>query len=203
MEKERKINDFTKEEYFSFIKRQREIFAIEECENLEQILTDRVKKVLDLIDLMKIAKNNYKRSKKVINKFIKSLKKEKDIKKLLKKQDDELYIIESKYVASMIDLMMIIIKSFGSDLFKSKLNSLEKWYEFELEDFILVNGIIKSLMNYKSSNLSILDVMNALDNAIKEYITCIDNNVEYRDLFDKSFMFVCFPEKEEQEGEDE
>ena len=103
----------------------------------------------------------------------------------------------------MVDLIMIVVRVLDSDLLSNKLTSLEKWYEFEPDDLILVNGIIKALKYNDSFDISSDDVMRALDFAIDEYIYCIENDVTYREKFDKSFMYVCFPEKEEQEDKDE
>ena len=134
------------------------------------------------------------------------MKKESDISRLLKKQEDEILMIESRYVASIVDLMMIVIQALDSEGFQKELTSLETWYEFEMEDFVFVNGIIKALKNYSSFDITEFEVMDALDIAIEEYINCIENDVNYREKFDKKFMFVCFPEKEEnkeQEDKDE
>ena len=106
----------------------------------------------------------------------------------------------------MVDLMMIVIQSLGSEMFQDKLESLEKWYEFEPDDLVFVNGIIKALQYNNSFDTTNNEVMKALDDAIDEYIYCIENDLEYREKFDKNFMYVCFPEKEkkeEQEDKDE
>lgn len=203
---EKKLIDCTQEELINFIKKQREIYALEECDNLELILTDRVRRVLDLRDIMKTTRANHKRNRKIINKYIKPMKKEADIRKILKKQEDEVVIVESRYVAAMVDLMMIVIQSLGSEMFQDKLESLEKWYEFEPDDLVFVNGIIKALQYNNSFDTTNNEVMKALDDAIDEYIYCIENDLEYREKFDKNFMYVCFPEKEkkeEQEDKDE
>lgn len=152
---------------------------------------------------MKAAKANYKKTKRMINKYARTMKKEKDIKRLLKNQEEELTMIESRYVASMVDLMMIVIRALDSDLIINDLVSLEKWYEFESEDLILVNGIIKALEYKNSFDVAPDDIMRALDFAIDEYIYCIENELGYREKFEKTFMYVCFPEKEEQEDKDE
>jgi len=59
-------------------------------------------------------------------------------------------MIESRYVASMVDLMMIVARALSD-----------------------------------------------------EYVYCIENELNYREKFGKSYMYVCFPEKEEQEDKDE
>lgn len=207
---EKNLIDYTKEELIEFIKKSREIYSLEESDSIEQILTDRVRRTLDLRDIMKATRANHKRTRRIINKYIKPMKKEADIKKLLKKQDEEVIIIESRYVASMVDLMMIVIKALSSEMFQRKLASLEQWYEFEPDDLILVNGIIKALQHDSSFSVSNEEVMNALDDAIYEYVYCIEKDLDYRKRFDNKFMFVCFPEKkeenineEEQEDKDE
>lgn len=206
MEEEKSVFDYTEKDFLVFIKKQREVYVLEEFENLKQILTDRVKRVLDLRDLMKATRTNFKRTRQILNKYAKTMKRESDVKKLLKKQEDEIIMIESRYVASMVDLMMIVIQALGSEGFQKDLTSLETWYEFEMEDFVFVNGIIKSLKDYSSFDITEFEVMDALDAAIEEYINCIENDVDYREKFDKNSMFVCFPEKEEnkeQEDKDE
>lgn len=207
---EKNLIDYTKEELIEFIKKSREIYSLEESDSIEQILTDRVRRTLDLRDIMKATRANHKRSRRIINKYIKPMKKEADVKKLLKKQDEEVIIIESRYVASMVDLMMIVIKALSSEMFQRKLASLEQWYEFEPDDLILVNGIIKALQHDSSFSVSNEEVMNALDDAIYEYVYCIEKDLDYRKRFDNKFMVVCFPEKkeenineEEQEDNDE
>ena len=142
---EENIKYDTRDEIMAFLKRQREIHTIEECDNIEQIMFDRVRKVLDFRDLMKETRLNFKRTRKLLNKYAKERKKELDVKKLLKKQEEEIEMIESRYVASMIDLIIIVTKALGSELFSNNLTSIESWYEFEAEDLVFVNGFIKAL----------------------------------------------------------
>ncbi len=203
MEEEKNIKYDTREEIMAFLKKQREVYAIEECENIEQVLYDRVRRVLDLRDLMKETRLNFKRTKKILNKYAKPSKKELDVKKLLKKQEEEIIMIEGRYVASMVDLMMIVIRALGSELFSNNLVSLESWYEFEVEDFVFVNGIIKALKYNNSFNVDSDEILRALDFAISEYVHCIEEDINYRGLFDNNFMFVSLPESEEQEDKDE
>ena len=74
----------------AFLKREREIHTIEECDNIGLTMFDRVRKVLDLRDLMKETRLNFKRVRKILNKYAKESKKEHDVKKLLKKQEEEI-----------------------------------------------------------------------------------------------------------------
>ncbi len=66
MEEEKSVFDYTEKDFIVFIKKQREIAVLEEFDNLKQILTDRVKRALDLRDLMKATRTNFKRNRKDI-----------------------------------------------------------------------------------------------------------------------------------------
>ena len=46
-------------------------------------------------------------------------------------------------------------------------------------------------------------MIRALDLAIDEYVKCVEEDKNYRDLFDNKFMFVSLPKIEEQEEKDE
>ena len=78
-----------------------------------------------------------------------------------------------------------------------------KTFEFEAEDLVFVNGFIKALKYWSSFDIDDNMMIRALDVAIDEYVKCIEEDKNYRDLFDKSFMFVSLPKIEEQEGKDE
>ena len=77
---EENIKYDTRDEIMAFLKRQREIHTIEECDNIEQIMFDRVRKVLDFRDLMKETRLNFKRTRRLLNKYAKESKKELDVK---------------------------------------------------------------------------------------------------------------------------
>lgn len=206
MEDEKNLAENIRKEYMYVLKKQRELHAFEECDNIEEVLFARVRRALDLSDLMKETRLNFKRTRKILNKYAKDYKKEIDVKKLLKKQEEELIMIERRYVESMVELMLVVIRAFTSEIFRNKLTSFEDWYEFDYEDMILVNGIIKALKYYNSIDVPDSEILRALDWAVEEYVHCVDDDLDYRERFDKTFMFVCFPkheDKEEQEDKDE
>ena len=60
MEEEKNILDFTQDELIKFIQMQRRIYALEEYQSMKTNLLDRVKRILDLRDLMKITMSNHK-----------------------------------------------------------------------------------------------------------------------------------------------
>lgn len=190
MEEEKNILDFTQEELIKYIQMQRKIYVLDEYQLMRTDLLDRVKRILDLRDLMKISISNHKRTRRVINKYAKPCKKEADTRKLLKKQELEENMIGTRYVSSVMDLMELVYKILYTDVFEKDLPALEKWYEFEMEDMILVNDLIRGLKYYDSADISEENILSALNCAIEQYINCIKNNTEYVDIFECSFPFV-------------
>ena len=202
MEEEKNILDFTQDELIRYIQMQRKIYALEEYQSMRTNLLDRVKRILDLRDLMQLTMFNHKRVRKVINKYAKSCKKEADTKKLLKKQEIEENIIGTRYVSSVMDLMELVHKVLYTEAFEKDLPTLEKWYEFEMEDMVLVNDVIRGLKYFDPSDITEEDVLGALNFAVEQYVNCIENNTEYIDTFDNSFPFVQI-RKEEKENANE
>lgn len=202
MEEEKNILDFTQDELIRFIQMQRRIYALEEYQSMKTNLLDRVKRILDLRDLMKITMSNHKRVRRVINKYAKLCKKEADTKKLLKKQELEENMIGARYVSSVMNLMELVHKVLYTEAFEKDLPALEKWYEFEMEDMVLVNDVIRGLKYFDSLDVTEDDVLGALNFAVEQYVDCIENNTEYADTFDSSFPFVQI-RKEEKENANE
>lgn len=202
MEEEKSVLEFTQEELIRYIQMQRRIYALEEYQSMRTDLLDRVKRILDLRDLMKITMSNHKRVRKVINKYAKPCKKEADIKKLLKKHELEENMVGTRYVSSVMNLMELVYKILYTEAFEKDLPTLEKWYEFEMEDMVLVNDIIRQLKYFDSFDVSEEDVLGALNYAVEQYVNCIENNIEYADTFDTSFSFVQI-RKEEKENVNE
>ena len=202
MEEEKNILDFTQDELIRFIQMQRRIYALEEYQSMKTNLLDRVKRILDLRDLMKITMSNHKRVRRDTNKYAKHGKKEADPKKLLNKQELEENMIGARYVSSVMNLMELVHKVLYTEAFEKDLPALEKWYEFEMEDMVLVNDVIRGLKYFDSLDVTEDDVLGALNFAVEQYVDCIENNTEYADTFDSSFPFVQI-RKEEKENANE
>lgn len=202
MKEEKNILDFTQEELIKYIQMQRKIYVLDEYQSMRTDLLDRVKRILDLRDLMKISISNHRRTRRVINKYAKPCKKEADTRKLLKKQELEENMIGTRYVSSVMDLMELVYKILYTDVFEKDLPALEKWYEFEMEDMILVNDVIRGLKYYDSADITENDILGALNYAVEQYIDCIEKNTEYIDTFDCSFPFVRI-KKETKEKDNE
>ena len=198
---EKKNLEFTNEELIEFIHTQRRMMCMEEYYLIRKELLDKVKRVLDLRDLVKITASNHKKTRKIINKYAKQSRKEPDTKKLFKKQQVEEEMIATRYLHSVMGLMEIVYKILYTDAFEKDLPALEKWYEFEMEDMILVNGLVKGLKYYNSLDVTEDDVIGALNFAVEQYVECIENNTEYADIFDKSFPFVQLNKEEENADE--
>lgn len=188
MEKEQ--NELTKEDLLKFIRTQRKLLCMDDYLVLRKKLLYAVERVLDLKELMKIIDNNHSRTKKILKKYIKSYKKETDIRKLLKKQEKEEKIAQLRYVYAVKELMEIVYEVLSTLEFEKDLPALEKWYEFELEDMVLVNDMIKGLKYYNSSNINEDIILESLNYAIARYIKSIEDNSNYINSFEKSFPFV-------------
>ena len=189
-EEEKGIFDFTEDELMKYIQMQRRIYALEEYQLMRTDLLDRVKRTLDLRDLIKETMSNHKRVRKIINKYAKSCKKEPDTKKLFKKLDLEANMIGARYVSSVMNLMELVHKVLYTEAFEKDLPILEKWYEFEMSDMVLVNGLIKALKYYDSLDVTEEDILGALNYAIEQYLECIANDTEYAEIFDNSFPYI-------------
>ena len=201
MEQEKNLLDFTQEELFRYIQMQRRIYALEEYQLMKTDLLNKVKRVLDFRDLIKITESNCKKTRKIINKYAKQYKKESDTKKLFKKQEVEEEFIGNRHLFAVMDLMELVYKILHTDSFEKDLPALEKWYEFEMEDMVLVNGVIKGLKYADSSNVSEEDILNAINDAVEQYITCIEYNADYEDTFEQSFPYVYINKKKENADE--
>ena len=101
----------------------------------------------------------------------------------------------------------ILCDSYNIDLFRIELPSYEKWHKFEPEDMIFVNTFIKGLETHKRDKLDIGEIFFELDYAMKEYIDCIEDGYDYKELYgDDDFINIMskqIEETEEQEDKDE
>ncbi len=198
MEKE---NDFelTNEELKRFIKTQRKIYCLEEYYSLRRQLLNEVIKIIDLLQQLKLTISNHKKIKKVINKYAKQYKNEKDVKNLFIKLNRQEKMLGCNYIASVMNFMELVYNILNTEYFEKDLTSMEEWYSFEFDDMILVNDVIKNLLNFDTQNLTEQDVLKSLNYAIEKYIDCINNDTNYIDTFDSSFPFVRIDKVEQEE----
>ena len=103
------------------------------------------------------------------------------------------------YIASVMNFMELVYNILNTEYFEKDLTSMEEWYSFEFDDMILVNDVIKNLLNFDTQNLTEQDVLKSLNYAIEKYIDCINNDTNYIDTFDSSFPFVRIDKVEQEE----
>jgi hypothetical protein len=199
MEEKRNFDEFTTEELLRCIQTERRIFWLEEYHLIRHDLLDKVKRTLDLKNIMDMTLSNDKRVRNVINKYAKPCKREKDTKKMFKKLEDMESYIGRAYVDSVMDIMELVYKILYTEAFDKDMPSLEIWYEFEMEDMVLVNDIIRDLKGFNSLNVDEDDILKSLDRAVTNYVYCIDNGIDYPSTFDSKFLYVNI-KKEEQEN---
>lgn len=194
MKEENNLFKYTQKDLIGLLKKQREEYALEEYFNIEENLLNKIKRALDLRDLKKSATFNLRKTRKSINKYAKYYKRETDIKRLIEKQKEEIFMIESRYVSAIVDLMLALVQLYASDIFKMKLEDRNLLFEYEEKDLIVVNGIIKALKKYDSFNVDVDIILETIYYALEEYIISIQEGLDYRENFNNNFMFVCFPE---------
>lgn len=202
MEETKNVDEFEINELLKCNQMMRRIYWLEEYHLMRHDLLDKVKRILDLRNLMDMTKANDRRIRKVINKYAKPCKKEKDTKKMIKKEEDILRFIGNNYISAVKDLMEYTFKILYTEAFDRDITSLEKWYEFEMVDMVLVNGMIRELSDFNSSDVDEDIILQSLNKAVCNYVQCIENDIYYPEVFDMSFPFVNI-QKEEQEGNDE
>lgn len=201
------ILDLTKEELVSYINTERKIYCADERYLFKEYLINAVSKVLDIRDLAITITQEEKRVRKMINKYAKPCKKEKDMKRLLKKQKELIDTVMMKEVDAVTELMyivdMLINDDMYHDLFIKELPALEDYYQLKMEDMVLVNGVLRELKKYNSENINEEIVFNALNYAISEYIVCIENDNDYTEYFESGFPFVLIYKCETKDSDEE
>lgn len=210
--KEIKELDYTKEDLLDYIKLEKKIDKAIIKEQLKNHLKSSVNRVLDCNQYLHDIEVQYNKSRKLINKYAKSYKKEKDIKKYCKTSDDKIANAVKIRFWAIFDLMNIVetilCDSYNIDLFRRELPNCEEWFEFEPKDMILVNGFVSNLKQYKRNRIDINNILYELNYAINEYSKCIQENIDYKELYDKDDGFINIVtqnnlESKEQEEKDE
>ncbi len=182
--------ELTNEELEKYIETQRKICCLEEYYSYRKQLLNEVVKAKGLLKLMQLTISNSSKFKKIMNKYAKQFKNEKDVKNLLSVFEKEDEMLGNKYIASVMNTMELVYKILDIDLFEKDLPALEKWYTFEFDDMILVNDIFIYLKKFDEDFLTETDVLKALNYSIEKYVDCIDNDINYIDTFNSSFPFV-------------
>ena len=85
--------EYTKEDLLSFIKKAKKLDRVSNKDNIVEQLRLCVNRVLDCNQYLRDLEKQYNKSRKLINKYAKQYKKEKDIKKYIKDSDNRIAII--------------------------------------------------------------------------------------------------------------
>lgn len=203
--------EYTKEDLLSYIKIMKKLDRVSNKDNIVEQLRLCVNRVLDCNQYLRDLEKQYNKSRKLINKYAKQYKKEKDIKKYIKDSDNRIADAVRIRFWAVFDLMNIVetilCDNYNIDLFRYELPSYQDWYSFELKDMIFVNTFIKGLETHKRDKLDIGEIFFELDYAMKEYIDCIEDGYDYKELYgDDDFINIMskqIEETEEQEDKDE
>ena len=191
--------NLTQKELLELIAQERRLNCMEEYHTMRKELLDKVNRVLDLRDVFKSTVSNNKKTKKIINKYAKTYKKEKDIRKIIENMEDQEEAIGYNYCSSVLNLMETIFKILYAETFRKDLPVTKIWYDFDMEDMVLVNGMIEELKRFNSSNVTAEDILDALNFSIYKYSRCLEENIKYIETFEKSFPYVVI--KKSQNGE--
>ena len=167
--------ELKQKELLELIAQERRLNCMEEYYTMKKELLDNVARVLDLRDAFKTIISNNKKTRKIINKYAKTYKKEKDIKKIIENMEEQEETIGYNYKYSVFSLMKIVFKILYAETFRKDLPVTKLWYDFDMEDMVLVNGLI---------------ILGALNFSIYKYGRYLEKDIEYTDMFEKSFPFV-------------
>lgn len=167
--------DISKEELKNSYHIQRKIYEMEEKHLLEKHFLYATQRVLDIRDVRNI---------------------------ILKTDNKELMdLIDKQYLKSVNDLMDVVFSMISEPpfcfIFENDIE-LDNYIVLEFEDMVLVNGYLKELKPYNSDNINMDIIFIALNEAIFEYVNCLQNEEDYTKGFD-DFVQIT----EEQEDEDE
>ena len=182
--------ELKQKELLELIAQERRLNCMEEYHTMRKELLDNVARVLDLRDAFKTIISNNKKTRKIINKYAKTYKKEKDIKKIIENMEEQEETIGYNYKYSVFSLMKIVFKILYAETFRKDLPVTKLWYDFDMEDMVLVNGLIRELKRFNSSNVTADDILGALNFSIYKYGRYLEKDIEYTDMFEKSFPFV-------------
>ena len=191
--------ELTQKELVELLAKERRLNCMEEYYTMKKELLDNVARVLDLRDAFKTIISNNKKTRKIINKYAKTYKKEKDIRKVIANMEEQEETIGHNYAYAVFNLMKIVFKILYAETFRKDLPVTKIWYDFDMEDMVLVNGMIAELKRFNSSNVTAEDILDALNFSIYKYSRCLEEKIKYIETFEKSFPYVVI--KKSQNGE--
>lgn len=155
--------EISKEELKKAYHIQKMIYETEEKFLLKKILLYATKRVLDIRDV-KEKISLYKN----------------------KKLED---FVNEQYLVAVTELMNVVYNILNEPpycfLFEDDID-LEDYVILEMEDMVLVNGLLLELKPYNSNNIDIDTILIALDESVFDYIQCLKEESDYSSGFDEN-----------------
>ena len=155
--------EITKEELRKAYHVQKMIYETEEKFLLKKILLYATKRVLDIRDV----------KEKI------SMYKNEELEDFVNKQ----------YLVAVTELMNVVYNILNEPpycfLFEDDID-LEDYVILEMEDMVLVNGLLLELKPYNSNNIDIDTILIALDESVFDYIQCLKEESDYSSGFDEN-----------------
>ena len=155
--------EISKEELKKAYHIQKMIYETEEKFLLKKILLYATKRVLDIRDV-KEKISLYKN----------------------KKLED---FVNEQYLVAVTELMNVVYNILNEPpycfLFEDDIE-LEDYVILEMEDMVLVNGLLLELKPYNSNNIDIDTILIALDESVFDYIQCLKEESDYSSGFDEN-----------------
>ena len=155
--------EISKEELRKAYHVQKMIYETEEKFLLKKILLYATKRVLDIRDV----------KEKI------SMYKNEELEDFVNKQ----------YLVAVTELMNVVYNILNEPpycfLFEDDID-LEDYVILEMEDMVLVNGLLLELKPYNSNNIDIDTILIALDESVFDYIQCLKEESDYSSGFDEN-----------------
>ena len=155
--------EITKEELRKAYHVQKMIYETEEKFLLKKILLYATKRVLDIRDV----------KEKI------SMYKNEELEDFVNKQ----------YLVAVTELMNVVYNILNDPpycfLFEDDID-LEDYVILEMEDMVLVNGLLLELKPYNSNNIDIDTILIALDESVFDYIQCLKEESDYSSGFNEN-----------------
>ena len=165
-------------------------YVEEKKERLTNTLLYRVEKYLKFRKIYDVTLKQSELFSRIINKYTKENKSQKEIKRFKERQleiIDDIYSQEYDFYIDLVDIMKEIIE-FSFDLFKDELNSIDFYLEFDDEDYVFVKGVTMRLSNYSLETITKEIVFNIINESIREYLKCLEEDENYDDFIIRAKM---------------
>ena len=97
--------------------------------------------------------------------------------------------VNEQYLVAVTELMNVVYNILNEPpycfLFEDDID-LEDYVILEMEDMVLVNGLLLELKPYNSNNIDIDTILIALDESVFDYIQCLKEESDYSSGFNEN-----------------